>query len=116
MRALLCAGAVMQDNCFAHHCCMPPRLDFQATTLLSIFLAIALLSCPVGMETATRAAAAGGVTTVVDMPLNSAPCTTTPAELARKLAAVRQPNHTCGGGAGNGLPSAVQPPNSIGAT
>ncbi|KAL4458612.1 hypothetical protein ABPG75_013477 [Micractinium tetrahymenae] len=47
-----------------------------------------------GMETATRAAAAGGVTTVVDMPLNSAPCTTTPAELARKLAAARQPNHT----------------------
>lgn len=35
------------------------------------------------------------MTTVVDMPLNSAPCTTTPAEVARKLAAARQPNHTC---------------------
>src|SRR5215208_507226 len=30
-----------------------------------------------GFETATRAAAAGGVTTLVDMPLNSVPATTT---------------------------------------
>src|SRR6185503_11252280 len=30
-----------------------------------------------GFETATRAAAAGGVTTIVDMPLNSIPATTT---------------------------------------
>src|SRR6476659_5039121 len=30
-----------------------------------------------GFETATRAAAAGGVTTLVDMPLNSLPVTTT---------------------------------------
>lgn len=30
-----------------------------------------------GFETATRAAAAGGVTTVIDMPLNSIPATTT---------------------------------------
>ena len=30
-----------------------------------------------GFETATRAAAAGGVTTLVDMPLNSIPATTT---------------------------------------
>ena len=30
-----------------------------------------------GFETATRAAAAGGVTTIVDMPLNSIPPTTT---------------------------------------
>jgi allantoinase len=40
-----------------------------------------------GFETATRAAAAGGVTTLVDMPLNSSPVTTTPAALAQKLAA-----------------------------
>ncbi|MEO5821519.1 MAG: allantoinase AllB [Vicinamibacteraceae bacterium] len=40
-----------------------------------------------GFETATRAAAAGGVTTLVDMPLNSSPVTTTPAALAAKLAA-----------------------------
>jgi allantoinase len=37
-----------------------------------------------GFETATRAAAAGGVTTVVDMPLNSIPPTTTSAGLAAK--------------------------------
>src|SRR4051812_2089538 len=30
-----------------------------------------------GFETATRAAAAGGITTIVDMPLNSIPATTT---------------------------------------
>ena len=40
-----------------------------------------------GFTTATRAAAAGGVTTLVDMPLNSIPPTTTQAGLAAKLAA-----------------------------
>src|SRR5436190_12114442 len=40
-----------------------------------------------GFETATRAAAAGGVTTIVDMPLNSIPATTTLAGLEEKLAA-----------------------------
>ena len=40
-----------------------------------------------GFETATRAAAAGGVTTLVDMPLNSIPATTTAAALAAKRAA-----------------------------
>ena len=34
-----------------------------------------------GFETATRAAAAGGVTTIVDMPLNSIPPTTSVAAL-----------------------------------
>lgn len=37
-----------------------------------------------GFETATRAAAAGGVTTIVDMPLNSSPVTTTVAALDAK--------------------------------
>ncbi|MFT4136848.1 allantoinase AllB [Microbacterium sp.] len=37
-----------------------------------------------GFESATLAAAAGGVTTIVDMPLNSIPPTTTPAALAVK--------------------------------
>src|SRR5688572_20101434 len=37
-----------------------------------------------GYETATRAAAAGGVTTIVDMPLNSIPPTTTVAALEQK--------------------------------
>ena len=40
-----------------------------------------------GFDTATRAAAAGGVTTVVDMPLNSIPSTTTAPALATKRAA-----------------------------
>jgi len=38
-----------------------------------------------GFETATRAAAAGGVTTIVDMPLNCIPATTTPGALETKL-------------------------------
>jgi allantoinase len=42
-----------------------------------------------GFETATRAAAAGGVTTIVDMPLNSIPPTTTLDGLRRKLDAAR---------------------------
>ena len=42
-----------------------------------------------GFATATRAAAAGGVTTVVDMPLNSIPPTTTVAGLNQKLDAAR---------------------------
>jgi allantoinase len=42
-----------------------------------------------GFTTATRAAAAGGVTTLVDMPLNSIPPTTTPDGFAQKLAAAR---------------------------
>src|SRR5207253_9165008 len=42
-----------------------------------------------GFETATRAAAAGGVTTIVDMPLNCIPATTPRHSLDAKLAAVR---------------------------
>ena len=40
-----------------------------------------------GFETATRAAAAGGISTVVDMPLNSIPATTTLQALRTKAAA-----------------------------
>lgn len=40
-----------------------------------------------GFATATRAAAAGGVTTLIDMPLNSKPVTTTVANLRAKQAA-----------------------------
>jgi allantoinase len=43
-----------------------------------------------GFATATRAAAAGGVTTLVDMPLNSSPVTTTADALAQKLAAAEE--------------------------
>ena len=42
-----------------------------------------------GFDTATRAAAAGGVTTIVDMPLNSVPATTSVAALEAKRAAAR---------------------------
>lgn len=42
-----------------------------------------------GFNTGTRAAASGGVTTVVDMPLNAIPPTTTLAGFAEKLAASR---------------------------
>lgn len=46
-----------------------------------------------GFATATRAAAAGGVTTLVDMPLNSIPPTTTVAGLQAKLVAARRQCH-----------------------
>ena len=46
-----------------------------------------------GFDTATRAAAAGGVTTIVDMPLNSIPATTTVDALERKRAAARGQCH-----------------------
>jgi allantoinase len=42
-----------------------------------------------GFATATRSAAAGGATTLVDMPLNSVPATTTRAALRAKQAAAR---------------------------
>ena len=42
-----------------------------------------------GFETATRAAAAGGVTTLVDMPLNSIPATTTAEALRTKTEAAQ---------------------------
>ena len=42
-----------------------------------------------GFDTATHAAAAGGVTTIVDMPLNSVPATTTVAAFAAKQSAAR---------------------------
>src|SRR5437762_6128000 len=46
-----------------------------------------------GFETATRAAAAGGVTTIVDMPLNCIPATTTLSGLNAKLEAARGQLH-----------------------
>ena len=42
-----------------------------------------------GFASATRAAAAGGITTLVDMPLNSSPVTITARALEQKLAATR---------------------------
>ena len=46
-----------------------------------------------GFDTATRAAAAGGVTTLVDMPLNSIPATTNVAALHAKWEAARAQCH-----------------------
>jgi allantoinase len=46
-----------------------------------------------GFETATRAAAAGGITTIVDMPLNSIPPTTTVGALHAKAEAMRGKLH-----------------------
>jgi allantoinase len=46
-----------------------------------------------GFDTATRAAARGGVTTIVDMPLNSVPATTTVAALDAKRLAARGRSH-----------------------
>jgi allantoinase len=46
-----------------------------------------------GFATATRAAAAGGVTTIVDMPLNSIPATTTALALEAKRAAAEGKCH-----------------------
>jgi allantoinase len=46
-----------------------------------------------GFDTATRAAAAGGVTTIVDMPLNSVPATTDVQALEEKRRAARGQSH-----------------------
>jgi allantoinase len=57
-----------------------------------------------GFATATRAAAAGGVTTILDMPLNSIPATTTPEALARKRDAAEGRIHVDVGFWGGAVP------------
>ena len=57
-----------------------------------------------GFATATRAAAAGGVTTLIDMPLNSLPPTTTAAALAVKRAAAGPAVHVDVGFWGGAVP------------
>lgn len=57
-----------------------------------------------GFDTATRAAAAGGVTTIIDMPLNSLPPTTTAAALAVKRKAARGQAHVNVGFWGGAVP------------
>src|SRR5690606_2233931 len=60
-----------------------------------------------GFDTATRAAAAGGVTTLIDMPLNSVPPTTTVDHLEAKRAAAEGTVHVdvgfWGGAVGSNL-------------
>ncbi|MFF7686009.1 allantoinase AllB [Streptomyces syringium] len=60
-----------------------------------------------GFATATRAAAAGGVTTLVDMPLNSVPPTTTVANLRIKQDVARPAAHVDVGFWGGALPANV---------
>ncbi|WP_329062097.1 allantoinase AllB [Streptomyces sp. NBC_01429] len=61
-----------------------------------------------GFWTATRAAAAGGITTLLDMPLNSLPPTTTPAHLETKRAAARGRVHVDVGFWGGAVPDNVR--------
>lgn len=57
-----------------------------------------------GFDSATRAARAGGVTTLIDMPLNSIPPTTTPAALDAKRAAAAGKTHVTVGFWGGAVP------------
>ncbi|WP_234336016.1 allantoinase AllB [Streptomyces sp. NRRL S-920] len=61
-----------------------------------------------GFWTATRAAAAGGITTLVDMPLNSLPPTTTVDHLRTKQDVARSKAHIDVGFWGGALPDNVQ--------
>ncbi|MFF8916165.1 allantoinase AllB [Streptomyces sp. NPDC015032] len=61
-----------------------------------------------GFRTATRAAAAGGVTTLLDMPLNSLPPTTTVDHLRTKQRAAAPEAHIDTGFWGGAIPSNVQ--------
>lgn len=61
-----------------------------------------------GFWTATRAAAAGGITTLLDMPLNSLPPTTTVANLATKQEVARSKAHIDVGFWGGAIPSNVK--------
>jgi allantoinase len=65
-----------------------------------------------GFDSATRAAAAGGVTAIVDMPLNSVPATTTVAALEEKRRAARGQCHVdvgCWGGVVPGHEASIDP-------
>ncbi len=60
-----------------------------------------------GFDTGTRSAAAGGVTTVIDMPLNSIPATTSAAALAHKREAAAAQAHIDVGFWGGAVPGSV---------
>ncbi len=61
-----------------------------------------------GFASATRAAAAGGVTTIVDMPLNSLPPTVSVAALAAKVRAAEGQCHVDVGFWGGAVPANVK--------
>jgi allantoinase len=70
-----------------------------------------------GFESATRAAAAGGVTTIVDMPLNSVPPTTTRTAFEEKLASAEGKRFVdvgCWGGVVPGNAAEVAPLSKAG--
>ncbi|MBK6943369.1 MAG: allantoinase AllB [Flavobacteriales bacterium] len=60
-----------------------------------------------GFETATKAAAAGGTTTMIEMPLNASPVTTTAAALKVKLEAAKGKMHVNCGFYGGVIPSNI---------
>jgi allantoinase len=65
-----------------------------------------------GFETATKAAISGGITTVVDMPLNSSPVTTTVKNFEQKISAAQHQLYTnCGfwGGVVPGNSQEIEP-------
>jgi allantoinase len=60
-----------------------------------------------GFETATKAAAAGGITTMIEMPLNASPVTTTAAALKVKLDAAKGKLHVNVGFYGGVIPTNI---------
>ncbi|MBK7248647.1 MAG: allantoinase AllB [Flavobacteriales bacterium] len=60
-----------------------------------------------GFETATKAAAAGGTTTLIEMPLNASPVTTTAAALKLKLEAAKGKLHVNCGFYGGVIPTNI---------
>ena len=62
-----------------------------------------------GFASATRAAAAGGITTIIDMPLNSIPPTTNPGALRIKREAAAGRIHVDVGFWGGAVPGTGQP-------
>ncbi len=66
-----------------------------------------------GMTTATVAAAAGGITTVIDMPLNSFPTTTNAARVREKIAIARRKAHVNVGFWGGLVPDNAHSPDVL---
>ena len=99
---VLPATVVIEDGCIASVMTGETGLPVSAVQDVgSLVVSPGLVDCHVhinepgrteweGFATATQAAAAGGVTALVDMPLNSLPVTTTADALAQKLAASEQ--------------------------
>ncbi len=66
-----------------------------------------------GFETATRAAAAGGITTLIEMPLNASPVTTTAEALRVKLEAAKGKLHVNCGFYGGVIPTNIDDLDSL---